>query len=313
MKVLITNKIPDEIIEKYNKNFEVDYNDSLEFLSKEQLKQRIKTAQALVCPLSEKIDREIIDAAQNLKIIANYGAGFDNIDVDYATEKNITVTNAPSSASIKSTAEFTIGLIIDLLREITKMNGACYDGSFKGWKPVYGLSETLEKKTLGIIGMGRIGTDVMRKAKAFDMDVIFYSRSKKNIEGAKQVELDYLLKNSDVVSLHTSYSEKLYHFIDKNALSKMKNSAYLINTARGKVVNQADLIDALNAGQIAGAALDVYEFEPEISDELKNAKNILLAPHLGNATKLARIQMGDFTFENIMQFKNGEIPKNKVN
>lgn len=313
MKVLITNRIPEEIIKKYEENFEVDYNDSLDFLSKEELKARIKDAQALVCPLSEKIDSEIIDAAKNLKIIANYGAGFDNVDIDYAKEKGIIVTNAPASASTKSTAELTFGLIIDLLRNITKMNSDCYDNSFEGWKPVYGLGETLEGKTLGIIGLGRIGTEVMRKANAFDMDVIFYNRSKKEVDGAKQVELDYLLENSDVITLHTAYSDELYHLIDAKAFSKMKKSAYLINASRGKVISEQDLINALNNGEIAGCALDVYEFEPKISEDLRNAKNILLAPHLGNATKLARVQMGEYTFDNIMQFKNGEIPKNKVN
>ena len=310
MKVLITNRIPEEIIKKYEENFEVDYHDSLDFLSKEELKTRIKDVEGLVCPLSEKIDSEIIDAAKNLKIIANYGAG---VDIDYAKEKGIIVTNAPASASTKSTAELTFGLMIDLLRNITKMNSDCYDNSFEGWKPVYGLGETLEGKTLGIIGLGRIGTEVMRKAKAFDMDVIFYNRSKKEVDGAKQVDLDYLLENSDVITLHTSYSGELYHLIDAKAFSKMKKSAYLINASRGKVISEQDLINALNNGEIAGCALDVYEFEPKISEDLKNAKNILLAPHLGNATKLARVQMGEFTFDNIMQFKNGEIPKNKVN
>ena len=203
--------------------------------------------------------------------------------------------------------------MIDLLRNITKMNSDCYDNSFEGWKPVYGLGETLEGKTLGIIGLGRIGTEVMRKANAFDMDVIFYNRSKKEVEGAKQVELDYLLENSDVITLHTAYSEKLHHLIDAKAFSKMKKTAFLINASRGKVISEKDLINALNNGEIAGCALDVYEFEPKISEDLRNAKNILLAPHLGNATKLARVQMGEFTFDNIMQFKNGEIPKNKVN
>ena len=313
MKVLITNRIPEEIIKKYEENFEVDYHDSLDFLSKEELKTRIKDVEGLVCPLSEKIDSEIIDAAKNLKIIANYGAGFDNVDIDYAKEKGIIVTNAPASASTKSTAELTFGLMIDLLRNITKMNADCYNDSFEGWKPVYGLGETLEGKTLGIIGLGRIGTEVMRKAKAFDMDVIFYNRSKKDVEGAKQVELDYLLENSDVITMHTAYSDELHHLIDKKAFDKMKKSAYLINASRGKVIDELDLINALNEEKIAGCALDVYEFEPKISDELRNAKNILLAPHLGNATKLARVQMGDLTFDNIMQFKNGEIPKNKVN
>ena len=260
MKVLITNRIPEEIIKKYEENFEVDYHDSLDFLSKEELKTRIKDVEGLVCPLSEKIDSEIIDAAKNLKIIANYGAGFDNVDIDYAKEKGIIVTNAPASASTKSTAELTFGLMIDLLRNITKMNSDCYDNSFEGWKPVYGLGETLEGKTLGIIGLGRIGTEVMRKAKAFDMDVIFYNRSKKEVDGAKQVDLDYLLENSDVITLHTAYSDELYHLIDAKAFSKMKKTAFLINASRGKVISEQDLINALNNGEIAGCALDVYEF-----------------------------------------------------
>lgn len=313
MKVLISNRIPEETLKKYKGNFEIDYNDSLDFLSKDDLKRRIADVEALVCPLSEKIDKEIIDAGKNLKIIANFGAGYDNVDLEYAREKGIFVTNAPAKASAKSVAEYTMGLIIDIMRNISSMSKEVEKSRFEGWKPVYGLGESLEGKTLGILGMGAIGEDLVRKALSFDMEVIFTNRSKKEIEGARQVDLDELLKKSDIVSLHTAYADELFHLIDKNSLDKMKESAYLINTSRGKIVSEKDLIEALREKKIKGACLDVYEFEPEVSDELKSLDNVLLLPHLGNATFIARKQMAEYTFDNIIQVKEGLTPKNKVN
>ncbi|MDY6065658.1 MAG: NAD(P)-dependent oxidoreductase [Finegoldia sp.] len=313
MKVLISNRIPEETLKKYKENFDVDYNDSLDFLSKEELKSRLKGKDALVCPLSEKIDKEVIDAADSLKIIANFGAGYDNVDIAYAKEKGIFVTNAPAKSSAKSVAEYTMGLIVDIMRNITSMSKEVEEGKFEGWKPVYGLGESLEGKTLGIIGMGAIGQDLVRKALSFDMKVIFSNRSQKEVEGAGQVEKDELLKEADIVSLHTAYSDELHHMVDKESFDKMKDTAYLINTSRGKVVSEADLIEALKNKKIKGACLDVYEFEPEVSDELKNLDNVLLLPHLGNASYQARSEMAEYTFKNVMDVKEGRTPANKVN
>lgn len=313
MKVLITNRIPKTVMGKYEKEFMVDYHDSMEYLSKGELKKRVETADILVCPLSEQIDREVIDAAKNLKLIANYGAGFDNVDIAYAKEKNIIVTNTPASASTKSTAELTMGLLIDLLRNITASQKDIVENLFEGWKPVYGMGETLEGKTLGIIGLGKIGREVARKAKAFDMQVIYWSRHEKTDVDFEYRPLEEVLEKSDVITLHTAYTKELYHLIDEKAFRKMKDTAYLINASRGPVVDEKALIKALNSEEIRGAALDVYEFEPHISEELKAAKNILLAPHLGNATDKARIEMGMLTFENALALKKGAPCPNRVN
>lgn len=313
MNVLITNRIPKIVLGKYEKEFTVDYHDSMEYLPKEELMKRVEMANILVCPLSEKIDREIIDSGKQLQLIANYGAGYDNIDIAYAREKGILVTNTPATSSTKSTAELTMGLMIDLLRNITASQKDIVDDVFDGWKPVYGMGNTLEGKVLGIIGLGKIGREVARKAMAFDMKVIYWSRQKKEDVDFEYLPLDEVLQKSDILTLHTAYTKELHHLIEETAFEKMKKTAYLINASRGPIVKEEALIKALNQGIISGAALDVYEFEPHISEALKAAKHILLTPHLGNATDKARIEMGMLTFENAMALKSGKTCPNVVN
>lgn len=317
-KVLVTLRVPELVYENLKNNFDLIYNDSMNPLSKKELIEKVKDVDAILCPLSEKIDREIMEAGKNLKIIANFGAGFDNIDIKAASDLGIIVTNSPAINSTSSTAELTMGIMIDIMRNITSGEKDLRDGNFKGWKPVYGLGDSLANKTLGIIGTGRIGKDIARKAKAFDMNLIYYNRTKldkseENKYNLEYKDLDELIKISDVITIHTAYSEELKHLFNKDTFDKMKKSAYLINASRGPIVEEKALIDALNKEVIKGAALDVYEFEPNISEELLNTKNILLVPHLGNATYEARNEMGMIAFENIKDVLNGKSAKNKVN
>ena len=317
-KVLITMQVPEPVLDELKKNFEIDYNDSLDFLDREDLIKRAKDASALLVPLSEKIDRDIIEACDNLEIIANFGAGFDNIDIKAAAEKNIVVTNAPAKFSTQSTAEIAIGLIIDVMRGITRGEDSLRAGDFKGWKPTYGLGPSVAGKTLGIFGMGRIGQAVCKRAKAMEMDVIYNSRTRldENKEkelGATYVSFDELLKKSDVISLNSSYSKELHHLFDAEAFKKMKKTAYLVNTSRGPIIDEEALVKALAEKTIAGAGLDVYEFEPAVTEGLLKLDNVVLSPHLGNATIEAREEMGMIAAKNIKLVLNGKKAENKVN
>ena len=317
-KVLITMQVPEPVVEKIKNDFEIDYNDSLNFLDRDDLIKRAKDASALLVPLSEKIDREIIEACDNLEIIANFGAGFDNIDIKAAAEKNIVVTNAPAKFSTQSTAEIAIGLIIDVMRGITRGEDSLRAGEFRGWKPTYGLGPSVAGKTLGIFGMGRIGQAVCKRAKALEMDVIYHSRTRLDSEkekelGATYVSFDDLLEKSDVISLNSSYSKDLHHLFDADAFKQMKDTAYLVNTSRGPIIDEEALVKALTEKTITGAGLDVYEFEPAVTEGLLKLDNVVLSPHLGNATIEAREEMGMIAAKNIELVLTGQKAINKVN
>ncbi|MCI6609311.1 MAG: 2-hydroxyacid dehydrogenase family protein [Ezakiella sp.] len=318
MKVLITLKVPEKTLNKLKEYFEVDYNDNLDFLPKDILIQKAKSADAILCPLSEKIDAEIINSAKNLKIIANFGAGFDNIDIESATKNNVVVTNAPATGSTNSTAELTFALILDIMRGITRGEDSLRRGEFKGWKPTYCLGPTLHGKTLGIFGMGRIGQNLAQKANAFGMNVIYYKRSRLDEEKEKELNVKYLefeeiLKTCDVLSLNSSYTPSIHHLIGEKELAMMKKDAYLVNTSRGPVIDEKALAKALKDKVIKGAALDVYEFEPKVTEELLYLDNVVLSPHLGNATIEAREEMGEIAANNIIAYLNGKVAPNKVN
>lgn len=317
MKLLITSNIPEKIYDDLDKHFEIRYHDSNVPLSKEEIIEMIKGQDALLCPLSDKIDKEVIDAGDNLKIIANYGAGFDNIDIDYAREKGIVVTNAPAPASAVSTAELAFGLMLAAARKIVSGDKVTRAGEFYGWRPTFYLGSQLKGKTLGIIGLGNIGKNLAKRARAFEMKVVYYSRTRKE-DFEKEFDIEYLdkdevIRSADFLSLHTAFVPDLRHMFSKKELEMMKKSAILINASRGPIVDEDALADALIENVIAGAALDVYEFEPRVNDKLMDLDNVILAPHLGNATFEARLEMGENAKDNLIDFKNGKNPKNKVN
>lgn len=318
MKLLITSQLPNKIYNQIKDDFEVDSHDSNDPLTKDEIIDRIKDVDGLICPLSDSIDSEIINAGENLKIIMNYGAGFDNIDLDAASDKDIIVTNAPAPSSAVSTSEIAMSLILAVSRRLISGEKDLRDGNFKGWRPTYFLGDELKDKRLGIIGLGNIGTNVAKRAKAFGMEVVYNSRSRKpEVEESVGVEyieeIDELIETSDYITLHTAYSDELHHMIDKRELDMMKKSAYLINAARGPLVNEQALVDALKDEVIQGAGLDVYEFEPEVNEGLFELDNAVLLPHLGNATVEARMEMGQAVVDNLKDFVDGEIPRNKVN
>ena len=262
---------------------------------REQLLARVSTADAIVSQLTDRIDRELIEAAPNLRVIANVAVGYDNIDMPAARARNIIVTNTPDVLT-NAVAEFTWALILCVTRRVAEGDRLVRRGAWKGWALDFMPGMELAGKQLGIIGRGRIGRAVAEKAVAFGMRVVFAKHD---------VSFDELLVTSDIISIHTPLTDGTRHLIDRKALVRMKKSAYLINTARGPVVDEEALAWALSEGLLAGAALDVYEREPQIHAGLLKHENVVLAPHLGSATRETRTAMAQLAIRNVIEVLEG--------
>lgn len=318
MKVFITSRVPKEILQRIENLCEVDYEDSNIPLKNDEIIERLKGVEVLICPLSDKITREVLESenAKNLKLVANYGAGYDNVDIKAAAENGIDVTNAPAPSSAVSTAELSFALMLATARKIVQGEKDLREGKFFGWRPTYFLGEELKGKTLGIIGMGNIGKNLAKRALAFDMNVIYYSRNRKeDVEalGIEYLSKDEVIKKSDFLSLHTAFSPELKHMIGEREFKMMKSTAHLINAARGPLVDENALVEALKNKDIRSAALDVYEFEPNITAGLLELDSVVLAPHLGNATEEARLEMGNAVADNLEDYIAKRNLRNKVN
>lgn len=286
-------------------------------ISHEELLKNVTDADFLITPLSTKVDKAIIDAAPKLKLIANFGAGFNNIDTAYAKEKGIPVTNTPA-VSTNAVAEVTIGLILALSHRIVEGDQKMRHEGFPGWAPLYFLGHEIAGKTLGVVGLGNIGSDVARKANALGMNVQYYkpnrlSDPEERSMKVKYVSLDELIKTSDYISINAPQTADNHHQFDADAFKAMKSTASIINVGRGPIIDEAALLDALKAGEIAGAALDVYEKEPEVDDGFKTLKNVILTPHVGNATVEARDAMANIVAGNVVLVNKGEAAKFIVN
>ncbi len=308
--VLVTGKLLPETMEALEK-WQVETIIGEE-LTEENLIKKAAKVDAIICPLSTQITAKVLESAENLKIVANIGAGFDNIDVKKAKELGIAVTNTPD-VSTEATAELTLGLILAVARRITEGDRLCRETpeEFKGWAPTFFLGTELTGKTLGIIGLGRIGQAVAKRAAAFGMKIIYSGHNPKDWD-AEFVSQEELLKRSDVVTIHAAYNPDLKHLINEETLQMMKPSAFLINAARGPVVEEAALVKALKNEEIAGAALDVFEFEPKIGEELRGLDNVVLTPHIGNATVETRSEMGRMAISNVEAVLAGKAPIHSV-
>ena len=315
-KVYIAGAIPEVGLNLLKEHFEVEMYEGEGIIDKETLKEGVKDASALISILSTNVDQDVIDSGKNLKIIANYGAGFNNVDVKYAREKDIDVTNTPK-ASTASTAELTFGLVLAVARRIVEGDKLSHTKGFDGWAPLFFRGREVSGKTIGIIGLGEIGSAVAKRAKAFDMDVLYtgpHQKKEKEREiGAKYVDLDTLLENSDFITINAAYNPDLHHMIDTEQFKQMKSTAYLVNAGRGPIVNEEALVQALTDKEIEGAALDVYEFEPEITEGLKSLDNVVITPHIGNATFEARDMMSKIVANDTIKKLNGEEPQFIVN
>jgi glyoxylate reductase len=259
-------------------------------------------ADAAIVLLSDPITRRVLEANPNLRIVSNFAVGYNNIDLDAARELGVTVTNTPGVLT-EATADLTMALILAVTRRIVESDAALRATGRCEWEPLAFLGASLQKKRLGIIGMGRIGTAVATRARAFGMDVIGVRRGD---------SLDELLATSDVVSVHVPLSRETQHLIDAAALAKMKPGAYLINTARGPIVDEEALCDALDSGHLRGAGLDVYEHEPRVHPRLLPMKNVVLLPHIGSATQEARDAMARIAATNVLLFLGGAEPLHRV-
>ncbi len=284
-------------------------------LAVDELCDRVAGSDAVLSMLHDPVDSRVLDAAAGCKVFANMAVGFNNIDVGAATRRGILVTNTPGVLT-EATADLTWALILAVARRVVDGDRAMRAGEFPGWGPMYMLGGDVAGRTLGLIGPGRIATAVAERAAGFRMRVLYRGRKDSpGLEalGARHVGLDELLGESDFVSLHVPLGPETTHLIDARALAMMKPSAYLINTSRGPVVDEDALVEALRAGRIAGAGLDVYEREPAMAPGLAGCKNAVLLPHLGSATTATRASMSRIAAENVVAVLEGRRPPNLVN
>lgn len=319
MKIFVTRKIPGEALNALKSSVhEVAVSEFDRPLTPKELLEKARGVDALLTLLTDKIDGSVIDAiGQQLKIISNYAVGFDNINISDATDKGVVVTNTPSDEVNEAVAEHTWALILSLARRIVEADEATRRGAYKGWEPNIFLGRGLLGKTLGVIGLGRIGSMVARRSKGYNMRVLYYKRNRdrqaESELGVEYADLDSLLANSDFVTLHVPLSDETRHMINKDTLAKMKKGAFLVNTSRGPVVDEHDLVAALKEGILEGAALDVFDNEPNINPELIGMENVILTPHIASATWEAREKMGEQAVSAILSLLEGNKPENIIN
>ncbi|MFC1700902.1 2-hydroxyacid dehydrogenase [Patescibacteria group bacterium] len=316
-KIFITREIPEKGI-KMLKDKEWDVSVGPEgSISREDLLKSVKGVDAILSVLTEKIDAEVMDAAgEQLKVIANYAVGYNNIDVEEAKKRNIMVTNTPGVLT-NAVAEHTIAMIFAIAERIVEADRFTRAGRYKAWGPKLLLGADIQGKTLGIVGMGRIGSAVAQRMQdGFDLKIIYYDVNR-NEELEQKFSMEYreineLMKEADFISLHTALTNETKHLINEERLNMMKPTAYLINTSRGPVIDEKALIKVLKDKKIAGAALDVFENEPELMPGLTDLENVVITPHIASATEGTRDKMSEMAVGNIISVLEGETPANLV-
>ena len=316
MKVFVTRRIPESGLELLRIEHEIEVNLHDRVLTKEEIIERVKGKDGLLCLLTDPIDRDVIFSEHKLKMIASYAVGYDNIDVLAATKRGIPVSNTPGVLT-DTTAEMAWALLFSVARRTVEGDKFTRAGKFKGWAPMLMMGQGVSNKTLGVIGAGRIGAAFALKSKGFNMNVLYVNdRINKTLErelGAKKVDLHEALKKSDYISLHIPLNKSTHHMIGEKELKMMKKTAVLINTSRGPIVDEKALVKALKEKWIFGAGLDVYEHEPTISKELTILENVTIQPHSASATIETRTKMAIMAAENMLVGLKGEIPPNCVN
>jgi glyoxylate reductase len=317
-KVLITREIPEKGIRILRKSgLDCIVNKTGRPMTRNDLETNIKEVDAVISMLYDRIDQPLLAMASNLRIVANYAVGIDNIDVNACTASGVTVTNTPGVLT-EATADLTLALILSAARKIVSADRYFREGLFNGWDPLLFVGDSLTDKTFGIIGMGRIGQAVAKRVRGFDMRIIYHNRKPlpDNITApleAKYYPLDEVIREADFLSLHLPYSPEVHHLINKERLNMMKPGAYLINTARGAHVDEKSLVDHLRSKKIAGAALDVYESEPLPAEGLVSLDNVTLLPHLGSATVYARNAMAEMAAGSVVAVLSGHKALNIIN
>jgi len=314
--VFITRRLPEPGLRLLRERFNVSVFEKPEPIDRENLKHGVSRADALICLLSDRIDEEILAHAGCLKIVANYAVGYNNIDIEAARKRNIMVTYTPGVLT-NATAELAFALIITLTRRIIAADRFTRKGQFIGWDPLLFLGDELAGKTLGIVGMGRIGRSLAEKCRAFGMSVIYYNRRPldKKTEArlaAARCSFEELLTRADIISIHTPLTDETRHLFNRSAFEKIKQGAFLINTARGEIIDEAALAKALLSGRLKGAGLDVYEFEPAVTETLMGLDNVVLLPHIGSATVETRSGMAVMAAKNVIAALEGNVPENLI-
>jgi len=319
MKVFVTREISEKAIHLLKKEkLQVSVYKKDKPIPRKELIKNGKNANAIVALLTEKFDKELIDKISKCRIIANVAVGYNNIDIEYATKKKIVVTNTPDVLT-ESTSDLAMALILACSRRLMEGERMVRTGKFKGWKPKLLLGIELKNKVVGIIGAGRIGTETAVRAKAFKTKIVYFSRNR-NYElekktGGVKVPLETLLKKSDIISIHLPLNKGTYHLIDRKRLSLLKRSAVLVNTSRGEVIDEKELVKILKQKKIFSAGFDVYENEPTINPGLLKLDNVILLPHIGSATEEARSAMAILAAKNVsnvLKDKKALTPVNKL-
>ncbi|MDH3277996.1 MAG: D-glycerate dehydrogenase [Nitrosopumilus sp.] len=313
-KVFLTRNLHDFALKELEKIYQIEVHTGKVPIPRRKLESRIKEIDGLICFPYDIIDRKLLDIARNLKVISTFSVGFDHIDIEFAKKNKIRVGYTPEVLT-DATADLAFSLMIDVMRRVSEGDRIIRKGS---WKEIYGAYDytgtDLQGKTLGIFGLGRIGSTLARRAKSFDMNIIYHNRkpiskTREKTLGVNYVSFEKLIRQSDVVSIHVPHTSKTDRLFDKRIFKSMKKTAFLINTARGKIINQKDLVEALKKRTIAGAALDVFESEPiGKNNPFVKIPNVTLTPHIGSSTKETRVKMAEITVKNLKLGMNSKKP-----
>ena len=317
-KVFLTRTLHDFALKELKKRYQIEVHSGKIPIPRKKLESKIGEIDGLICFPYDIIDSKLLEKAKNLKVISTFSVGFDHIDIEYAKKNKIRIGYTPEVLT-NATADLAFSLMIDVMRRVSEGDRIIRKGS---WKEIYGAYDytgsDLQGKTIGIFGLGRIGSTLARRAKSFDMNIVYHNRkhvskTKEKVLGVKYVSFEKLIKQSDVISIHVPHTSKTDKLFDKRIFKKMKKTAFLINTARGKIINQKDLLEALKKKTIAGAALDVFELEPiRKNNPFTKIPNITLTPHIGSSTKETRVKMAKITMENLHLGINSKKPKYSV-
>ena len=317
-RVFLTRRLHDFALKELRKSYQIEVHSGKIPIPKSKLQKKIREIDGLICFPYDKIEKETMDLAENLKVISTYSVGFDHIDIEYAKKKKIRVGYTPEVLT-DATADLAFSLMMDLLRRVSEGDRIIRAGK---WTEIYGAYDytglDLQGKTLGILGLGRIGSTLAKRVKAFDMKTIYHNRkpipkSKEKSLGVKYVSFNKLILQSDIISIHVPHTKQTDQLFDRKIFDKMKKSSFLINTARGGIVNERDLITALKKKTIRGAALDVFQKEPISGDHpLTKMPNVVLSPHIGSSTEETRAKMAEITVRNLRLGINGKKPKFSV-
>ena len=317
-KVVVTRKLPDAVETRMRELFDTELNLDDAPLTSEALAAAMARADVLVPTITDRIDAAVIaKAGDKLKLIANFGAGVDHIDVTAATERGLTVTNTPGVLT-DDTADLTMGLIMAVSRRVVEGAEVIHHGDFKGWSPTWMLGRRIGGKRLGIVGMGRIGQALARRARAFGLSIHYHNRKPVSPRIAEELEatywesLDQMLARMDVISVNCPHTPGTYHLLSARRLKLIRPHAIVVNTARGEIIDEASLANMLEAGEIAGAGLDVFEHEPTVNPKLLKLANVVLLPHMSSATIEGRVDMGEKVIVNIRTWMDGHKPPDRV-